>query len=88
MGNSTNTIQLIKTDVFDINKQKVNVDLGFAIKEEINLMKKNGKIKETKVMEAVKRLFTRLLKSSWPLYVTIFLQKRLFNISLLGVAGV
>ena len=33
MGNSTNTIQFIKTDVFVINKQKVNVDLGFAIKE-------------------------------------------------------
>ena len=54
MGNSTNTIQLIKIDVFDIYKQKVNVDLGFAIKEEINLMKKNGKIKETKLVEFFK----------------------------------
>ena len=63
MGNSTNTIQLIKIDVFDINKQKVNVDLGFAIKEEINLMKKNGKIKETKLMEfykAVKKFLATL----------------------------
>ena len=56
MGNSTNTIQLIKIDVFDINKQKVNVDLGFAIKKEINLMKKNGKIKETKLMEFYKAI--------------------------------
>ena len=63
MGNSTNTIQLIKIDVFDINKQKVNVDLEFAIKEEINLMKKNGKIKETKLMEfykAVKKFLATL----------------------------
>ena len=63
MGNSTNTIQLIKIDVFDINKQKVNVDLGFAIKEEINLMKKNGKIKETKLMQfykAVKKFLATL----------------------------
>ena len=63
MGNSTNTIQLIKIDVFDINKQKVNVDLGFAIKEEINLMKKNGKTKETKLVEfykAVKKFLATL----------------------------
>ena len=51
MGNSTNTIQLIKIDVFDINKQKVNVDLGFAIKEEINLMKKMERNKTNGILQ-------------------------------------
>ena len=50
MEDSGEVRKLIKIDVFDKNKQKVNVALGFTLKDEIKSMKKNGKVKDTQLL--------------------------------------
>ena len=49
MKRSTSTTKLIKLNALYKNIQKVNVDLGFALKEQIKLLKKEENVKETKL---------------------------------------
>ena len=51
MERSTSTTKLIKLNVLDKNIQKVSVDLGFELKGEIKSFKKEGTIKETKLLD-------------------------------------
>ena len=47
----TSRTKLIKLSVFKKNIQKVKVDLGFALKEEIKSLKNKGKVKGTKLLD-------------------------------------
>ena len=51
MERSTSRTKLIRLNSLDKNIQKVNVGLGFALKEEIKLLKKDRKVKETKLLD-------------------------------------
>ena len=51
MERSTSRTKLIKLNSLDKNIQKVNADLGFALKEEIKSLKKDRKVKETKLLD-------------------------------------
>ena len=47
-------IKLIKLSVLDKNIQKVNVDLGFALKEEIKMLNKKEKAKKPNHLISIK----------------------------------
>ena len=73
---STSRTKLIKLSVLKKNIQNVKVDLGFALKEEIKSLKKEGKVKETKLLDFHKNVKNFLH------YIITSSQKYLFMLSL------
>ena len=77
-------IKLIKFSVLNKNIQKVNVDLGFALKEEIKMLNKKEKAKKPNHLIFIKASKTFF----YIMYVITSSQKHPFSLSLPSVVAV